>query len=344
MAEKQLAYRVSGKDEFFADDDPLAELARIVGFDTRPAAPVAANQRQEPVFDLEDELLREFERYDAPRADAPAAAVPPTPEFIAPPLSAVEEPAADYSAYTSAELEPVPAAPEQVSWQQELSHAPAFPEADVARWNPAEENWDLSTAAAPEPIAQETIAASAPVVETNVLEDELELSIGAAPVAPPIAKTPQWAAASIRLPLANFNAQHREQLAAPVVAPVEPVFDIAPATPVADFETPSLLGFPTEQDRHELPVPEAPIAPQLVEADPIVPEFDLAAAARDGTIEPDAALTEPAYEQAAGLSAMDIDDLLADVSRYPVPAREAAARMEPTLSFVREPVQTPPAP
>src|SRR5262245_2151350 len=67
MAEKQLAYRVSGKDEFFADDDPLAELARIVGFEERPAANTAkAVPHREPEFNLEDELLREFERYDAP--------------------------------------------------------------------------------------------------------------------------------------------------------------------------------------------------------------------------------------------------------------------------------------
>ncbi|MEK1900765.1 MAG: hypothetical protein AAAB19_14495, partial [Rhizobium sp.] len=60
MAEKQLAYRASGNDEFFADDDPLAELARIVGFEPRPTAQAApAAQRQEPAFDLEDELLRE---------------------------------------------------------------------------------------------------------------------------------------------------------------------------------------------------------------------------------------------------------------------------------------------
>src|SRR5690606_1952678 len=54
--------------DFFADDDPLAELARIVGYDDRlvPKAP-AASPRREPAFNLEDELLQEFEQYDAPR-------------------------------------------------------------------------------------------------------------------------------------------------------------------------------------------------------------------------------------------------------------------------------------
>ena len=54
----------------FADDDPLAELARIVGFDqplkrepvvTLPQAPDMGSAD----FNLEDELMREFEGYEA---------------------------------------------------------------------------------------------------------------------------------------------------------------------------------------------------------------------------------------------------------------------------------------
>ncbi|MGG2475347.1 SPOR domain-containing protein, partial [Rhizobium sp. BR5] len=77
MVEKNVAYNRDARSEGFADNDPLAELARIVGFEDRPShagsevAPHAASPaaRREPEFNLEDELLREFEVYDAPHAD-----------------------------------------------------------------------------------------------------------------------------------------------------------------------------------------------------------------------------------------------------------------------------------
>lgn len=81
MADNNLARNRNDSPDFFADDDPLAELARIVGYDERlvPKPPVA--ERREPAFNLEDELLREFERYEAPRPHqsfvAPADPVSP---------------------------------------------------------------------------------------------------------------------------------------------------------------------------------------------------------------------------------------------------------------------------
>ncbi|MBT9370362.1 SPOR domain-containing protein [Rhizobium sp. CSW-27] len=67
MADNSVAPgRMSGPD-FFADDDPLAELARIAGYDERPEPRSAS--RREPAFNLEDELLRAFESYDSPRLD-----------------------------------------------------------------------------------------------------------------------------------------------------------------------------------------------------------------------------------------------------------------------------------
>lgn len=79
MADNNLARSRNDAPEFFADGDPLAELARIVGYEERtvanPAAPsvgsasMAASARREPAFNLEDELLREFEQYDTPRID-----------------------------------------------------------------------------------------------------------------------------------------------------------------------------------------------------------------------------------------------------------------------------------
>lgn len=74
MVEKNVAYNRGSRSEEFADNDPLAELARIVGFEDRPSHVTSqATQsvaspavRREPEFNLEDELLREFEVYDAP--------------------------------------------------------------------------------------------------------------------------------------------------------------------------------------------------------------------------------------------------------------------------------------
>ena len=68
MADNNLARSRNDGPDFFAENDPLAELARIVGYDERlvPKPPVVA-ERREPAFNLEDELLREFERYEAPR-------------------------------------------------------------------------------------------------------------------------------------------------------------------------------------------------------------------------------------------------------------------------------------
>eukprot|EP01035_Chromulina_nebulosa_P064179 gene64179-87798_t len=85
MVQKQAAYSSRAQGDSFADDDPLAELARIVGFDqplkrepvvTLPQAPDMGSAD----FNLEDELMREFEGYEAA----------PSLSSYAPPLSAPE--------------------------------------------------------------------------------------------------------------------------------------------------------------------------------------------------------------------------------------------------------------
>jgi len=77
MADNKLLLRRDADQDFLADDDPLAELARIVGFDGGSATKPAAPQRREPAFDLEDELLKELEIYAQPTPpEAETAAVP----------------------------------------------------------------------------------------------------------------------------------------------------------------------------------------------------------------------------------------------------------------------------
>ncbi|WP_064683505.1 SPOR domain-containing protein [Rhizobium bangladeshense] len=357
MAEKQLAYDTRGKDDLFADDDPLAELARIVGFEPRVAAnTVSEAARREPAFNLEDELGREFDRYDSPR---PLAEL----DHPAEPISDGIEP----EDYVEPVLDVAPAV-ESPQAPEPVSVAPAAAE-EAAQ--PAARNWDV--AAADWPAGRQQLSID-PVSEAPVqaafggardLIEELELSIGAAPVSsvPQSAKAPQWSAASIRLPLANFHAPKREEPVAPpadvvepaaetVAAPVaevadEPVVESSLADPVAVEPQPAVeqaapvaavepaeefvsaspsFGFPAELDRHD----EA-IAPQeTADAEEFVdveegPEefssdvgFDLAAAV-EGEIQVDAALTEVVPEIPHTAGTFDLDDLLADVSRYPVP-------------------------
>ncbi|MBX5229913.1 sporulation protein [Rhizobium sp. NLR9b] len=353
MAEKQFAYDTRGKDDLFADDDPLAELARIVGFEPRVAANTVSDAaRREPAFDLEDELGREFDRYDSPR-----------------PLAELDRPAEPISDGITSEdyVEPVlDASPAAVSVDvpEPVSVGPVAAE-EAAR--PPARNWDVAAA---DPAAGQPQLSADPVSEVSVhtafggardLIEELELSIGAAPIsslAQP-AKTPQWSAASIRLPLANFHAPKREEpvaavepaaeaVAAPAAEPVaEPVAeavvaDLASAEPEPVIEQPApaaavepleefesaapSFGFPAELDRHDEAIAsqETAGAEEFVEVEDDLEEFgsdagfDLAAAI-EGEIQADAALTEVGQEVPHIAGTFDVDDLLADVSRYPVP-------------------------
>lgn len=377
MADKQLAYDTRGKDDLFADDDPLAELARIVGFEPRVAAnTITESARHEPALDLEDELGREFDRYNSPRPlaelDRPAEPISDndTPEDYIEPVLDVS-PAAE----TAEVAEPVSVA----SVEAEEEAAPA-----ASKWDaPADE------AAWPQQLSVEP-ASEAPVQSAfggaRDLIEELELSIGSAPVSslPQPAKAPQWSAASIRLPLANFHAAKREEtvvspepvaevpaaeapVAEAVVAPAaeapsadlaaaEPQLAIEPSAPVVEqlapvvtvepseeFESASpSLGFPAEHDRHD----EVIASDEIAEADDFVEieeeledfgsdaGFDLIAAAVEGEIQADAALTEVVPEVPHTVGTFDLDDLLADVSRYPVPQRPNTAPVSPQAASI----------
>ncbi|OEC98830.1 MULTISPECIES: SPOR domain-containing protein [unclassified Rhizobium] len=301
MAEKQLAYRASGNDEFFADDDPLAELARIVGFEPRPAAQATpAAQRQEPAFNLEDELLREFERYDTPRM-SPA-------NDIAAPAEQVSPPSHEDVALSA---EPVQAEPK--------FEEPKFEE-----------------------LAPQPVAPVKPTIGARDLIDELEMSIApvlqpapkAAPVEPqaaaPVPKpTPQSAAATIRLPLANFA------LATPVASREQFTPPVAPAVaqPAPKATSDEAL-FDDALDFEAFDPVEPPRAPEAVSQ----PAASQPAAAVFRAPEP----PKVAKADPAALSA-EIDALLADVNRYPVPSRAnaPAAKEEPDFGNFSAPFSEP---
>lgn len=393
MADKRLAYDTRGKDDMFADDDPLAELARIVGFEPRVAAnTVSEPARQEPALNLEDELLREFERYDAPR---PLAALDNPAEPIAREVETYD--------YVEPVHEDVPSigeelAPSIVSDFEAPVVEPEFPEEasvapEVAAPEPVAAEWEAPVATdwAPTPSKPVAVPAEPPVTFTasggaRDLIEELELSIGGsvAPVVQPPAKAPQWSAASIRLPLANFHAPRREEpvLSEPVAeAPVVDSRVLEPAQALADAFTPepefvaepklavepevvapevtheplpvgvveaadfepvaASFGFPAEIDRHEeVALPEEPAAKFEDAAafeEPGNAGFDLIAATAEGDVHADAALTE-ALPETFEADAFDLDDLLADVSRYPVPQRAAAPIVPEPVAAAPEPV------
>jgi hypothetical protein len=312
MADKQLAYDARKNTDLFDDDDPLAELARIVGFEPRVAAnTVSETPRQEPAFDLEDELLREFERYDSPR-----------------PLAALDRPA-----------DP---APEEAVGNDEPSYdvAPAEADVDIALEAAAVEpepaakpHWDAREVLAAADWAASQGREAEPISGgARDLIEELELSISAAP-----SKAPQWSAASIRLPLANFHTARREEPAA--VPSAEPVAIAEPATvvepapvavePAEEFELEASTGFPAEIDRHDeaLPAHDETFAEihdeTFAEIEVDHTAFDLAAAAKDGFVPSDAALTEAVAVETSDPAVLDLDALLADVSRYSLPQRPA---------------------
>ena len=139
MVEKNVAYNRDTRSQEFADNDPLAQLARLVAQEDRPphvAPPAAQNAappaaRREPEFNLEDELLREFAVYDAPRHE-PIALDPandvrapvPVNEF----MQRVE------SVFSRREPEPEPAAPQVPASQEDYlvaEHAAPAPRSDL---------------------------------------------------------------------------------------------------------------------------------------------------------------------------------------------------------------------
>ncbi|MBW8298775.1 MAG: SPOR domain-containing protein [Hydrogenophaga sp.] len=172
MVQKQAAYSSRLGSDSFADDDPLAELARIVGFEppvARDTAPTRPTAPEEPQFNLEDELLREFEVYDAP-------------------LRASEEPRAAEPAIASQSRSPV----EEIEELEDVFYPEPFVE-------PAAE----APSARVEPVFEPDLRQE-PSFSVD-LADELELAVSEPE------ETSAWSAPEpepkLRLPLANFAAQ-----------------------------------------------------------------------------------------------------------------------------------------
>ncbi|MCD2181574.1 SPOR domain-containing protein [Rhizobium sp. GN54] len=257
MADKNLARSGPADADLLSDDDPLAELARIVGYEPRnvptAARPVPPEPLQEPVFDLEGELLREFALYDAPALD-PAGEFEGAPEPLAEPMSfdrgeTLEEtfgevpPAVEaVEAYSPGMVEPAYVAPsyeEEVAspqaeqpasdavsdWQDEHASAeaalaePAFaePPADVAPVS----DWDA------QPAYEGEQAGSAVEPAGEDLEDEYPQAVA-------------YEAPQVEVPVVHAAAEHDD-------APAAPTFlGLQPADYPATFEEP--VGLDLDQE------------------------------------------------------------------------------------------------
>jgi len=325
MADKQLARSGTAEFDALSDDDPLAELARIVGYDNRPAVQQLQElerhreaARLEPVLDLEDELLREFDVYDAPQGgssmDAPepvsaedhVAFVPLPEESDFASVAAVEPESVAYEAeeilpevsadVTALAVEIAPPAAEDPILAEPAAEVVSVDEEPVVDfWSPQ-----------PEPASPEVEnvwsveSYSDPAFDGADLERELELSIG----------YDEYAAEAPAIETASAQTQRFEpELEALVDAKAEePAEEVAP-----------------------LPAVEEPVALDPVED--IHAGVDQTMVAAEPTSEKQDDLPEwqpePASLSKSGdivISAADahgIDALLTDIERFPVPAKAA---------------------
>ncbi len=334
MAENNLARTRNDVPDIFADGDPLAELARIVGYDERLVptadAPVPAGlsaPRREPVFNLEDELLREFERYDTPRLD-PANDPTPMPLSVEPELAPAAPLVADVAPAVAVE-QPDPFADRD--WHGDVMPAsssdfaaePAAPAIDNGYSEPrfsepayAEPSFEVEPVEVAVPVAADPYAFD--------LADELESSIAVAPAvvaaAPTEAEPKRKNGAytpGFRMPLANFNTNSRAgglaaAAAAPEPAPVpEPVI---PETPAVSDLTAWQFSAPAPKGASE------PWSSASAASSPVEPEA--APAATSGAFHP-------------------LDELVYDVDHYAA-ASKAAPKVEPEAveTFAIAPVTT----
>ncbi len=284
MVQKQAANSIRSQGDGFADDDPLAELARIVGFDQPLKREPVVSLPQAPdmrsaEFNLEDELMREFEGYEA--SPAPSSYVSPlsVPEpLVARPAVVESVPVAQYREEPRFEPQPIVSysapqaayAPEPVEYSEPVS---AFEDAYVS-------DMDLYVADAQE-LGRVDHAPVAEQAEPEVafdLADELEFAVADAdlrPVAPQ--QSAQVEPPRLRLPLANFSAQPARR-PEPQLA-VEPPRDI-PALDLQGYDAPSVQSISVAKEPMALdfgkasfdwaagpvePIPTSTPAPQRIE-------------------------------------------------------------------------------
>jgi Predicted membrane protein len=293
MVKHQAALKGGFGSDSFADDDPLAELARIVGFE--PAAQPQAPQKIEPAFDLEDELLREFETYRGPTSPIPQA-VPDEPVAYASPAPAIVEP-------------------------EEIAHEPEL-EA------PAAVSWDVDEAE-PESVAARSQSLSAEADLVSELEwaiSEHESVVPEAEYAPAVAEpvtvepaSPLAPVSRLSLPLANFSARPQPREPESFTAPnsVEPIADKPAQQSLEDVFAAAFDWKPAE-----------PVAEPLVE-EPVLEE----AVAEAVRVEPELEAEPVAASGEDPLAGLDALDLGFSNHRATAPSPRDVMREEPDFDL-----------
>ncbi|MBC2773904.1 SPOR domain-containing protein [Rhizobium sp. AQ_MP] len=295
MVQKQAANSIRSHSDEFADDDPLAELARIVGFDqplkrepvvSLPQAP----QMGSAEYNLEDELIREFEGYEASPAPSSYAPAVSPPEPVAPrapvmesyqPVQVREEP----------RFEPEPLAFEAAPLPSYEVQPVAYAATALGDVDVSGPGVDLSESARDERqvLAEAQVVQQAEPELSFDLADELEYSMADADVLPAVAAAQQKPVQSepprLRLPLANFAAQPvRRAEPELVVEPSRSSFDIqdfdaAPLPEVSVAKAPAVLDFGKASfDWASGPV--EPIPAIASPSEPIVPPVQMEYTAR----------------------------------------------------------------
>lgn len=359
MVEKNVAYNRDNREQEFADNDPLAQLARLVGQEDRPShvAPPAAQQpveRREPEFNLEDELLREFAIYDSPRHEPIALdaandvrAPVPAGEFMQrvesvfarkePELQPAEHYApADTEEYLVAEHSSNYAATSDL--RDEFSDDPDSVAAlfDVAHRLNANQP-DLQ----PEPVAVREPVYVEPVAPVEVAEPQVSYQpVDAAPVMEQYVQPqndvsaqhqPDWelmaeTSGETAIDLASeLEMSVADEVPAPIPAPAAPPLARRSSLDYSSLRLP-LANFGASRATPVAPKPEQPAAP--------------VAAQFTAPLEAPGNHVEPAIPAGQKMSAMD--ELIYDVAKYEISNRDVSAaapvaHMEPVVA-VKPPV------
>lgn len=267
MADKNFARSGTADTDLLADDDPLAELTRLVGYEPRPVQDVSKSSSEpahavpwmdNPVLALEDELMRAFEQYDTPRRESVELVVAEraAPHHVEPvfdmPEPVAEERDAILDEVPTRDTTPRDAAHREPSFEEQFFGAePSFEEErPVEVEQPAVAVSDADRAPAfEEPVAEqsyaersyvEEVAADAAPVEAEpelefdpalLLADELEAAVHDVP-------------AVDAEPTVHAGRQFVDRLEPRFEPPVrsEPIVE-TPLTASADERQPVVLGF-----------------------------------------------------------------------------------------------------
>jgi len=277
MADKQRLLKQNAEDGFFADGDPLAELALIASFDpqgeTRPR-PVPV--RREPEFNLEDELLKEFEQFEEPVRSAPLLDLPALDALADEPTLPEEPVLAAPPVYVD---EPIQV--EEPVQVEEVVEAVAavMPE-------PRREAYELR--AVPEPTFEAPAAPVRPAAHPVFdLEDEIlrefapfdaKRQSSAPEIEPTVAKVPEPVAEPVQViraePVQQVSAVPVVEIEPPAIVDVEPV-DAAEGHSVENHDAYSGYGddelaAEVELQPEGVPAEESALEAMEAEVDPVL--------------------------------------------------------------------------